>query len=83
MAVRKAETIKTYRVGNCVVDLRRKEKGKLGISDKYYIKRLYINANSGKEEYTQTFTREDMRDMLCLITVLIAQTVEITDHRKE
>ena len=83
MSIRKAKTIKSYRVGNCVVDLRRKEKGKLGISDMYYIKRMYKNAGTGKEEFTQTFTREDMRDMLCLITVLIAQTVEITDYRED
>ena len=72
-------TLKTYRLGNIVVELRRKDKGARGVFDYYVINRLYTENKTRRIEKTKLYTKADMRDLMCLLMILNANVVEIEE----
>lgn len=73
--------LKSYRVGNVVVELKRSDRGgKKGIVDFYDIYRLYVKTGTGMVEKIRTFGGRDMRDLLSLMIVLTANTIDIKEE---
>jgi len=78
----RSKLIKSYRVGNVVAELKRKEMGNKGVLDSYYLYRLYVSAKSKETSKVGTYSRADIRDLMSLLIVLNANIVEITDNRE-
>lgn len=76
-----SEVLKKWRLGNVEVELRRNA-NRRGINDKYHIKRLIVNSVSGEIQFTYTFKREDIRDLISILTLLTAQSVSEVDMRE-
>ena len=80
----KSVLIRTYRLGNVEVELRRSFSGKKGRIDFFRISRYYIKADTKEVQKTGTLLKEDLRDLSVLLLKLNSMHVEIeeVEHTK-
>ena len=78
----KSEIIKTYSSGNVCMELRQSVNHK-GIKSFYYPYVTFTNAKDGSLGKKNAFSKEELKDMYMVLTLVLAGNVNVEDRREE
>jgi len=75
----KSIIIKTYRVGNVEIEVRRSIRGNTGVVDFFRMNRYYVKLSTNSVEKTGTFLKDDLRDLSTLLLKLNSEYIEVEE----